>query len=37
VRVVGQELRISRLAPRPFQKKPHHRGQKPGTSRKPRD
>jgi ATP-dependent RNA helicase DeaD len=34
VRVVGQELRISRLAPRPFQKKPH-RGQKPGTSRKP--
>ena len=35
VRVVGQELRISRLAPRPFQKKPH-RGQKPGTSRKRR-
>ncbi len=34
VRVVGQEMRISRLAPRPFQKKPH-RGQKPGTSRKP--
>ena len=34
VRVVGQELRISRLAPRPMKKKPH-RGQGPGTSRKP--
>jgi len=33
VRVVGQELRISRLAPRPL--KTVHRGQKPGTSRKP--
>jgi ATP-dependent RNA helicase DeaD len=36
VRVVGQELRISRLAPRPLHKKAH-RGQKPGTSRKPRE
>jgi len=33
VRVVGQELRISRLAPRPTHKKKPHRGQKPGTSR----